>query len=145
MALWNVSSGGWMRPHPCSPMSTVPVMYVVEAATARGASNLGTVEENAKIRLAVIPEGHTVPAFDWLITDADGRIWLRDFVPPWSESAEYDWTVHSTTGRVERRVSTPANLNVTHVRGGHVTGVVRDSPDVEYVVVSRLEPVRDRS
>jgi hypothetical protein len=121
------------------------VRHDVQAASARGASNLGTVEENAKTRLAVIPDGHTVPSFDTLITGADGRIWLRDFAPPWSESAEYNWTVYDSTGRVERRVSTPSNLNITHVRDGHVTGVIRDSLDVEYVVVYRLERVEDGS
>jgi hypothetical protein len=121
------------------------VRHDVQAAAARGASNLGTVEENARIRLAVIPDGHTVPSFDRLLTDADGRIWLRDFAPPWSETAENSWTVYDSTGRVERRVSTPSNLNVTHVRSDYVTGVVRDSLDVEYVVVHHLKPLRDGS
>jgi hypothetical protein len=109
------------------------------AARLRGAADLAEVEQGARAAIAAIPEAHTLPSFDQLLSDAEGRIWLRDFMRGPAGDVGSAWTVYGRDGVVERRVTTPAGLRVTHVGQEWITGVERDSLDVEYVVVYRLE------
>jgi hypothetical protein len=114
------------------------VEHTVDAASQRGNTNLSVIENAARQQMDIIPEGHTMPTFADLLSDAEGRIWLRDFAPVWVDETEYAWTVFGTDGRVERRVKTPVDLRVLQVGPDYVTGVERDSLDVEYVAVYRL-------
>jgi hypothetical protein len=116
------------------------VEHTVDAARQRGNTNLSVMEESARLQMDIIPEGHTMPTFAELLSDVEGRIWLRDYAPVWVEETEYAWTVFGPDGRVERRVVTPVDLRVLHVGPEYVTGVERDSLDVEYVAVHRLVP-----
>jgi hypothetical protein len=79
-----------------------------------------------------------VPLFDKLLADSDGRVWLRDFVPDGDTNVTHDWTVFGPDGHVQARVRLPAHLRVMHIGRDHVTGVVQDSLDVEYVVSHRV-------
>jgi hypothetical protein len=116
------------------------VEHTVDAARQRGNTNMSVMEDAARQQMDIIPEGHTMPTFSDLLSDVEGRIWLRDYAPVWVDQTEYAWTVFGTDGRVERRVKTPVDLRVLHVGPEYVTGVERDSLDVEYVVVYRLMP-----
>jgi hypothetical protein len=111
----------------------------VAAAEARGASNMAELEQATEELLAVLPQDHTVPPFDRLLTTSEGRLWLRDFVAPASQGSEQRWVVYDAEGRVVRMVAVPAEVTVMHVSEEHVTGVMRDSLGVEYVVVHRIE------
>jgi hypothetical protein len=116
------------------------VEHTVDAARQRGNTNLSVMEESARQQMDIIPEGHTMPTFAELLSDVEGRVWLRDYAPVWVDETEYVWTVFGADGRVERRVVTPVDLRVLHVGPEYVTGVERDSLDVEYVTVHRLVP-----
>ena len=116
--------------------------YVAEAvkrATGSGPGSPSAIEEGARNQLDALPSGHTMPVFDAVLSDSEGRIWLRDFVPTWVDKHANAWTVINPAGRVERRVAVPVDITLTHVGGEYVTGVARDSLEVEYVVVYRLE------
>lgn len=115
------------------------VDHAVQSAIDRGARNPGEAEKNANAFLAVVPEGHSVPSFSELLVESGGRIWLRDFVPPWVEDQTQSWTVYRPDGHVAGVVSVPSELDVMQVGAAYVTGVMRDSLDVEYVVVHRIE------
>lgn len=111
----------------------------MQAARQAGRGSLAAVEQTIRDMIASLPAGHTMPTFDHLLSDVEGRIWLRDFVPFRSDELEGAWTVFGSDGFIERRVFTPPGLEVMHVASEHVTGVERDSMGVEYVVVHRLE------
>jgi hypothetical protein len=112
----------------------------VEAARQAGRRSLAAVEQTIWDMIGSLPSGHTMPSFDHLLSDADGRIWLRNFVAFRNDEVESAWMVFGSDGFVERRVITPPGLEPMHVASERVTGVERDSLDVEYVVVYRLEP-----
>jgi hypothetical protein len=59
------------------------VEHTVDAASQRGNTNLSVIENAARQQMDIIPEGHTMPTFADLLSDAEGRIWLRDFVSVW--------------------------------------------------------------
>jgi hypothetical protein len=117
--------------------------YVAEAVKGAsggsGPASRSVMEENARNQVDALPYGHAMPAFDAILSDSEGRIWLRDFVPTWVDKKSNAWTVINRSGRVERRVAVPENIALTQVGHDYVTGVVRDSLQVEYVVVYRLE------
>jgi hypothetical protein len=115
------------------------VGYAVEQARKAGQANVGAVAKTTNDLLAVIPADHTLPPFDRLLADSEGRFWVRDFVPQSRSTADHSWTVYGSNGHIQARVSLPAGLNVMHAGHGYLTGVVRDSLDVEYVVAYRLE------
>jgi hypothetical protein len=111
------------------------VRNTVERAVARG-SREGLAKAGAEGLLEVMPEGRGLSAFDRMLTDAvAGRIWVRDYVPEWSEGEGQRWTVHDSIGQVLARVTTPAGLTVMQAGPSHVVGVERDEVGVEYVAV----------
>jgi hypothetical protein len=112
------------------------------AARQAGRRSLAAEEQTIWNMIASLPAGHTMPSFDHLLSDADGRIWLRDFVPFRNGEPAGVWTVFTPDGFVERTVITPPGLELMHVAAEHVTGVERDPMGVEYVVVYRLEHQR---
>ncbi len=117
--------------------------YVAEAVKGAsggsGPASRSVMEENARNQVDALPPGRMMPAFDAILSDSEGGMWLRDFVPRWVDKKTDAWTVINPLGRVERRIVVPADIALTHVGQDYVTGVVRDSLLVEYVVVYRLE------
>jgi len=111
----------------------------MEAARQAGRGSLEALEQTFRDMVAAIPDGHTMPSFDQLVSDVEGRIWLRDFVSDASDGLDVAWTVFTPDSRVERRVVTPVGLQVMHVGPEYITGVERDSLGVEYVVIYDLE------
>jgi hypothetical protein len=116
------------------------VQHTVDAVRQRGNTDLSVVEQAARQQMDIIPEGHTMPTFADLLSDVEGRTWLRDYTPIWVDETEHGWTVFGNDGRIERRVRTPVALRLLQVGPDYVTGVERDSLDVEYVTVYRLVP-----
>jgi hypothetical protein len=114
------------------------VRRAVDAAQARGQSNTTALEKGLNDLLAVVPENHTLPSFDRLLVDMESRIWLRDYVQPGGEAADQTWTVYQPDGHIRSQVSIPASIEVMHVGRGYLTGVARDSLDVEFVVVHAI-------
>lgn len=112
---------------------------MVQSAVERGSTELGAAERNARDVIATVPEGHTFPWLDDVLQETSGAIWIRDFVPTWLDPTDRTWTEYDPDGVVRRRVTLPAGLTVMHVASDRVTGVERDSLDVEYVVVYRIE------
>jgi hypothetical protein len=116
------------------------VKYWVDAARARGVTDVTEIEQGRRDEMRALPENHTVPPFDRLLVDAEDRIWLRDYRPPWFAGGDAQaWTVYQANGHVLARVSVPGGLDVMHVGKDHVTGVERDELDVQTVAVYRVE------
>jgi hypothetical protein len=115
------------------------VKYWTDAARARGVSDVTEIEHGRRDEMQTLPEHHTVPPFDRMLVDADDRIWLRDYRPPWFAGPLQVWTVYEANGHVVARVSIKGDLEVMHVGQDHVTVVERDELDVETVAVYRIE------
>lgn len=110
-----------------------------ERAMAAGASR-DLARAGAEERLNLLPDGQRVPVYDRMLIDQVGeRIWLRDFMPPWTGDDPQSWTVHDKRGRILARLTTPAGFNVMHVARDRVVGVSRDGMGVEYVSIYPLE------
>ena len=80
-----------------------------------------------------------MPSFDRLLVDMEGRIWMRDYTPQGTVDLDQTWTVYQPDGHIRSRVAVPASITVMHAGRGYVTGVARDSLDVEYVVVHAIK------
>lgn len=110
-----------------------------EQAMAAG-TPVGLARAGAEGRLDLLPEGRRVPVYDRMLIDQVGeRIWLRDFIPPWTGDDPQSWTVHDKRGRIVARLTTPAGFNLMHVAQNRLAGVSRDGMGVEYVNVYQLE------
>jgi hypothetical protein len=74
-------------------------------------------------------------AFDRILTDDAGRVWVRRYAPlgdpPWT------WWVFEN-GALVGTLETPRRLRLFDVRQGRVAGVWRDDFDVEHVRLYRL-------
>ena len=122
---------------------TVRRRYIESTLERAGADGQPTdlLREGLEKRLALLREGHTVPAFDRiLIEGGQGRIWLREWVPPWAADEPSRWTVYGRDGGIDAQVEMPARFRPTHVFNDKVVGVETDELDVEYVaryVISR--------
>lgn len=115
------------------------VRYWVEDARRRGVRDVTEVEQGRRDEMQALSENHSVPAFDRLLVDAEGRVWLRDYAPVWWTGPVQLWTIYDSLGHVLARASIPTQLVVTHVGLEHVTGVERDELDVETVVVYHID------
>jgi hypothetical protein len=85
-----------------------------------------------------------MPFWNDFFIDVEGRLWVERFRPPSREVLESRiWTVFSPEGVYMGAFNLPLESTPTPViRNGRLVGIVRDSLNVEYVVVFALEPGR---
>ena len=76
----------------------------------------------------------TFPHFDGLLTDAEGRLWMRSYDLPGQTTLPY-WTVFDTAGIAEAVVEMPRGIQLYEVRRDRVLGMREDSVGVQHVVV----------
>ena len=112
------------------------VEFTVERAEF-GSADPAERRRNARDQIEMVPDGHAIPPFDLILADGS-NVWVRDYVPPWSEDSPRTWTVLDGEGRAVARVTTPAGVTVTHVAPDRITGIARGEFDEQYVVVHRL-------
>lgn len=84
-----------------------------------------------------IPARSTLPAFDRVLVDQQGYLWVRDFVVSASNAPR--WSVFDAEGRWVASVQTPAGVEIYQIGPDWVLGRGRDDLDVEYV---RVYPLR---
>lgn len=97
---------------------------------AAGIPNPGLAEGELPVR-------ETVPAYDRLLVDADGALWVRDFLAAPDDPQR--WSVFSPDGAWLGTVDTPAGLEILQVGATWVLGRGRDELDVESVRLHRLQ------
>ena len=88
--------------------------------------------------LAEVPVAETFPAFDRVVADALGHLWVREYDLPGEERANPLWTVFDPDGRVLGFVETPPGLRIHEIGENHILGRATDSLGVEYVQMWRL-------
>jgi hypothetical protein len=104
-----------------------------------------TSQPELRRRYAEIPPATTLPAYNALLVDDDGRVWAEHFRTDddrvfGSRATEPSvFTVFGTDGAVEATVRLPVGFVPHQVRGNRVIGVYRDELDVTYVWVVEVE------
>lgn len=73
------------------------------------------------------------PAFSWVMSDAAGYLWVREYQPPKERRPVPLWTVFNPEGRVLGYIETPVGMNIWEIGEDYILGKVEDEQDVEYV------------
>jgi hypothetical protein len=90
---------------------------------------------------ATIEFPKTVPAYDKMLVDADGLLWVEDY--PRGKSATRRWTVFSGTGVKQAEVGLPVNLEVFEIGHDYLLGKYID-PDEQIPEVRMYKLSRSR-
>ncbi len=80
---------------------------------------------------ALSPRPETLPAYDRIVVDDQGRLWVRAWSP---RDEATPWWVFATNGDLLGSVDVPRGTTISAVRCGWVWGVEQDELDVSYVV-----------
>ncbi|HST61029.1 MAG TPA: hypothetical protein VLK84_20160 [Longimicrobium sp.] len=79
------------------------------------------------------------PAYEQVIPDGEGGVWVRPALPAGETGAAFD--VFDAEGRYQGRVRLPGGMDAFPtpvIRGDAIYGVARDSLDVQHVVRARI-------
>jgi len=87
-----------------------------------------------------VPHRATLPAFESLLLDEDGYLWVEH--PRVTRAAEGRWDVFNREGRWHTTVATPAGFQVRQVGRDFMLGTAFDSLDVEHVHLYTLNRPR---
>ena len=80
------------------------------------------------------------PAYNEMMLDAAGNLWLRDYEFPWRlVPPETQWTVFDDEGRLRARAVLPAGFRPYEIGEDRVLGLQYDEAEVQRVVVLELE------
>ena len=85
----------------------------------------------------------TLPAFDRMLVDRAGKLWVRSGSTSFGGSSSTDateWSVFNPSGRWLGDVTMPPRFIPTDIGPDYVLGVSRDADDVETVALYRLAP-----
>jgi hypothetical protein len=82
------------------------------------------------------PTPDSLPAYDRMLIDRDGALWLREYRAP--PDVRVAWNVFDRSGRWLTRVDLPAQLDVRDIGADYLIAITRDSLDVELVRLYRL-------
>ena len=81
----------------------------------------------------------TFPAFSWVMSDAAGYLWVKEYQPPKEQRPVPLWTLFNPEGRVLGFVETPVGMNIYQIGEDYILGHMEDELGVEYVQVWPLE------
>lgn len=85
------------------------------------------------------PRADRFPAYEELLTDGEGRLWVRDFVREHADDGVRRWTIFSPDGtRMIGRLRHEAAFRPLRVERDRILGVERDAMDVEKIVLRRV-------
>ncbi len=103
------------------------------------------VERRRALReqLAEVPMPETLPAFDEIMADALGHLWVQEYDLPGEDRANPLWTVFDPEGRVLGFVETPSGLRIYEIGEDYILGRATDDLGVEYVQVWSLDRTGD--
>lgn len=83
-----------------------------------------------------VPHRDSYPAFEYLLVDAVGRVWIAMYPRP---GEDQDWFVVGLDGRVEGRLTLPNGSTLLDATDERVAVLRRNDLDEEYVVVMEIE------
>jgi hypothetical protein len=103
------------------------------AEAADGSGDAGSIERRA----GALPLHDWAPQLTAIAPERDGGFWVRRFVRPGEETAE--WVVHSTEGRPLGRVRVPAAWEIREIGCDYLLALERGRDGEETVIVASLE------
>lgn len=128
------------REHPpVTPTSAHMEAYIDRRVAARPPAEQAERRRELREMYGDVPVAETFPAFDRVVADALGHLWVREYDLPGEESAKPLWTVFDPDGRVLGFVETPPGLRVHEIGEDYILGRATDDFGVEYVQVWRLD------
>lgn len=86
-----------------------------------------------------VPVAETFPAFDEIIADALGHLWVQEYDLPGEQRPNPLWTVFDPEGRVLGFVETPAGLDIYEIGADYILGRATDDLGVEYMQLWSLD------
>ena len=113
--------------------------YIERLVTARPPEERMERRRALRERLAEVPMPTTFPAFDDIVADALGHLWVQEYDVPGQERAIPLWTVFNPEGRVLGFVETPPGLTIYEIGEDYILGRATDDLGVEYVQMWALE------
>lgn len=87
-------------------------------------------------RYSETPAASHVPAFDQLVADPFGNLWVRRYAPPWE--TRNSWRIFDPDGRWVGGAELPDGLEVFEIGSDYVLGRRIDELGVEYVQLHRV-------
>ena len=92
------------------------------------------------MRSGIKPDGQpfpeTMPAYEGVIVDEEGNLWVEEYRAPGDEQPR--WTVFDSTGVMLGLIETPPRFRIFQIGSDFVLGRQTDSLDVERVQLYRL-------
>lgn len=113
-----------------------PLRRVTSADIDRVIASAGADDVLMRRMLAAAPPPDFFPAYQQVVADSDGFVWVREYAEGDAPSAQ--WQVFDPDGRWLGKVTLPVPLTVTQITHDEIVGVWRDDLDVEHVRVYRL-------
>ena len=98
----------------------------------------GMSPEQIRRQFQSLPIPEYFPAFGRIMSDAAGRLWVREYDLPDVERDAPLWTVFDAEGRVLGFVETPQGLAIFEIGEDYLLGKMRDELQVEYVQLRSL-------
>lgn len=81
----------------------------------------------------VAPFPATMPAFEDLVLDSEGCLWVEAYVPPGALPGPSNWSVYDPQGRFLGVVAMPERLHPLEIGAEYVLGLWKNDLDVELV------------
>lgn len=124
---------------PITPTSAHMEAYIDRWVAPRPPAEQAQRRRELREMHAEVPVAETFPAFDRVVADALGHLWVREYDLPGEERANPLWSVFDPDGRVLGFVDTPAGLRIHEIGENHILGRATDDFGVEYVQMWRLD------
>ena len=124
----------WTRP---APTRTASVYHRYVEADLQGSDPQQRRLDEDFYNTSGLPIPEYVPAYQTILVDREGTVWLERFRLPWEESPV--WDLVDQHGRWLGPVRTPDGLRIYDVGDDYLLGLERDSLGVEQVVLFHLK------
>ena len=95
------------------------------------ASSYSRENRRAILKSKLLPK--TKPAYDALVVDDQGHIWIREYPAPESKFAK--WLIADTNGRLVGEMELPTNLILKVIRAGRAYGSIQSDTSGPYIAV----------
>ena len=112
--------------------------YIERLVSARPPEQQAERRRALQGQLSEVPLPETLPAFDEILADAVGHLWVQEYDLPGEQRQSPLWTVFDPEGHVLGYMETPAGLDVYDIGEDYILGRATDDLGVEYVQVWSL-------
>jgi hypothetical protein len=99
----------------------------------------GARRAEVRAMFAAMPIPDHVPEMEAVLLSRDGYLWVREYRMRWEQEEPAVWHVFDSTGRLQTRLTTPANFNVLEIGPDYLLGVATDDLGIERVQLRALE------